>query len=240
MKRLRFISLVAAITSLLSTTIAVARPLPSSADRYQFLAGPDVIPVHSQGECLGTAPQHAVNNTFGTLSIVSGTGSFSGIGPSNKTVTVAPGTPLSGTISVNAVYQSSGNYVAPLIYASSWGDHTANWVLVATSVPPGMNTYSPTISLTAPWIARTFYLTFAYQLEIGGDHVASMTNWALGFDTWYDGNDVAEWTPTQEIDGQLYGCAIVQREVGKGSGCNGNICYPYYYVPADAITIRVR
>jgi hypothetical protein len=75
-------------------------------------------------------------------------------------------------------------------------------------------------------------IIFAFALEKTGDEVTLVTNWASGNDVWYDGNDLAEFTPGQIADAQRYGCAIDDWLTQQGYRC--------VFVPADAISITVE
>jgi hypothetical protein len=85
--------------------------------------------------------------------------------------------------------------------------------------------------VTAPAKPAIYHILFAFQWEIGGDHVASATNWATGGDRWDDGNDIAEFTSSQIAESQKYGCAVDDWLMQTGM--------QEVLVPSDAITVLV-
>ncbi len=149
-------------------------------DQFTYGLGPLPIPppVTSVSECPGSA------SGAGTITLTSGTGSFSSVGATNKTITVSPGTTLSGDLSYTTSNIGSTDDVAPLIWTPTWGDNSTDYTTVSSWIGIGTSNFTTPISITIPSSPGTYYLIFAFALEIGADHVASATNWATGEDIW--------------------------------------------------------
>ena len=92
------------------------------------------------------------------------------------------------------------------------------------------------VDLTIPTRPGTYYVTFAFALEVGGDHVASGTNWATGENLWGDGNDIAEFSTFQISQAQKFGCVGDEWLVGASGG---GLTWAPEFVPSAAITIIV-
>ncbi len=96
----------------------------------------------------------------------------------------------------------------PVIYTPSWGDHASSWVSVEYWVPTGTSFYDVPISLTAP-DSGTHYITFASQGQTDGSYIASLTGWFLGFNSWNDGVDLADYDATGLGDCMTTGYAML-------------------------------
>ncbi|MBV8695089.1 MAG: serine/threonine protein kinase [Ktedonobacteraceae bacterium] len=174
----------------------------------------------------------------GTVQIESGTDSFSALSPTAKMLTVQPGTYLNGKITLLLLNQLPSSDQAPLIGTPSWGDDSTDFWTISSWIGTGALSITPSITLTAPSQPGTYYLIFAFQAEIGADHVASATNWQRvekdisGKDVWHDGNDIAEFTMSQIAQAQHFGCTTNKILMQGG--------YLLTYAPADAVTISVR
>jgi hypothetical protein len=170
-------------------------------------------------------------NIYGLLKIVSGTGMFSSISLANKIITVSPGQSLTGTITLNANNALAPDAVAPLIGTTSWGDHSSSWWLINGWIQTGSSTQTANVNVTAPTTPGTYYLLFAFQGELTGDQVASATNWAVGYDVWNDGNDIAGFSADQIAQAQEDGVTLDNRLYTWG--------YLESCQPSDAIEIIV-
>lgn len=153
----------------------------------------------------------------GTLRILSGGGAFSSISASRKTLTVAPGATLSGTIDLEANNGSAPNNIAPLIFTPSWGDPNTSYREINGWVPAGISSQQAAVSVVAPPTPGVYYLIFAFSWEIGSDHVASGTNWMLGRNIWDDGDEIASLSPQQLAEGQANGFTMARRLFTWGS-----------------------
>ena len=169
-------------------------------------------PVYSQEECTGSGDSAVTNSPPGIVRVSSGTGTFSEISPTNKTVKVSPGDTLSGTIRLSVLNKGPAFAIAPLIWTPSWGQHSTAWRLISSWVHPGESVFTAKIDAQAPLQGGTYHILFAFSLEVGGA-------------------EIAEFSPRQAADAQSYGCAVDDRLSGKG--------FVPVYVPADAISVQV-
>jgi hypothetical protein len=186
--------------------------------------------VTSQRQCLGTGDAKVRNNTHGTIQIMSGTGVFTHVGSENKVVKVLAGNPLSGTVTLQVLNNGPGFAVAPLIQAQSWGTPPTSWKQIA-NLGAGESVLTAQINDRAPLENGTYYIMFAFQLEMNGANVASGTNWARRQDIWDDGNEIARFDTSQIEEAQRFGCTVDPWLMEEG--------FQEFYVPADAITIQV-
>lgn len=196
----------------------VAEPVPEPA-----------VPLYN-----GAPPTNGQGITGGALHIQSGTGDFSFLSPAMKTLRVAPGVTLTGTVTMNAANLGPGFALAPMIDTPSWGDPSTSWQSVQGNVPPGQSQQTAQVSLSVPQQPGTYYLIFAFQWGLGGfrgGHVASATNWNLQRDVWRSGDDIAS-LPVSQIHGaQVRGYTSMNWLMVGG--------YRAQYVPLDAITLIV-
>jgi hypothetical protein len=170
----------------------------------------------------------------GSLRILSGTDSFSSVSGSNKILVVSSGAMVSGTIRLQALNSGKPDAVAPLIYTPSWGDSSSSWRLINRWVPTGQSQQTAQVSFVSPATPGLYYIIFAFQWEIGGDHVASATNWPLGADRWGDGNDLATLSVAQITEAQAHGETTANWLVGNPAS------YKLEHLPADVITLVVQ
>jgi hypothetical protein len=187
--------------------------------------------VQSARECAVGGVEGAVNNTHGTIRVIAGTNSFSAINSGLKRINASPGQPLEGIITVEALNRGPGFAVAPMIYTPSWGDHQTSFRTIVRDLRSAPSTQNVPIRLSAPSEAGTYYLIFAFQLELSGANVASGTNWSTRRDVWNDGNDIAEFNASQLESARRWGCALDAWLLPEGP--------KLFYVPADAIVIQV-
>jgi hypothetical protein len=180
----------------------------------------------------------------GTLQIASGTGTFAAVSAANKTVTVEPGAALNGAVNLQAVNYGPQEDVAPLIYTPSWGEASNDWQLINYWIDSGPSAQQAQVSVTAPETPGIYYIIFAYQWEVGGDHVASASNWTLDYDVWDDGNDLAQFSLAQLTKAQADGYTVnLWLYPSSASPSVGTLTpagwYSPEYVPADAVTVVV-
>lgn len=184
-----------------------------------------------------TIPRNENGGTGGTLRITSGSGDFNSLSSANKTLTVGQGAKLNGTIELQALNLGVADAIAPLIWTPSWGDHSTSWRLVDAWVHTGESAQHAQVSFTAPTTPGVYHIIFAFGWEIGGDHVASGSNWGLHSNVWNDGNDIAEFNASQISSAQLKGYAVDRWLFG---GPNGTTHDEQQYTPSDAITLIVE
>ena len=188
------------------------------------------------------------DGTGGQIRILSGTGSFASVSDANNTLNVSPGDTINGIISLSVLNLGPGGAVAPLIYTPSWGDNSSSWKLVNGWVHPGQLQQQAQVSLVAPTTPGVYHIIFAMDWEVGGDHVASGTSWAIGkdlsngwvnnYDVWNDGNDIADFNADQLSSAQINGWAMNGTLNGPDSTHSTRWYFPRP-LPADAITLVV-
>lgn len=176
-------------------------------------------------------PEYEGTGASGTLQIVSGSGAFASISAANKTLSVLPAATLTGAVNLQALNYGTSGQIAPLIYTPSWGQPSNSWRLINSWIATGPSAQQAQVSVTVPAAPGAYYIIFAFAMEIGGDHVASASNWGLGYDVWNDGNDIAEFSGAQlkkaQVDGYTVDLWFVDRR------------YVPVYVPVDAVTVVV-
>ena len=169
--------------------------------------------------------------TTSSLSLTSGTGSFSTISESNKRVIAFAGQSLSGGLSFDFINAWPAD-TTPLILAYTWGAHSSSYQLVYANLSAGSGSGTATISgLVVPTAPGTCYLIFAFRNESDSVQVASATSTLYGPPVWNDGNDIADFSTVQISDAQSSG-----RTTGSWLMING---LHWVKVPGDAISIRV-
>jgi serine/threonine protein kinase len=185
-----------------------------------------------------TIPRNGNGGPGGTLRITSGNRDFTSVSSAKKILTVTPGTKLDGTIELQTLNLGVSDAIAPLIWTTSWGDHSTSWQEINAWIPTGKSAQQAHVSCTAPTTPGTYHIIFAFAWEKRGDQVASGSNWALGTDRWNDGNDIAELGAAQLSEAQLNGYTEDKWLVGAGDGYSSPH-YIHQYVPADALTLIV-
>ncbi len=230
------------ISRLLPHQSGLLNPLASSPTRTSSTTVSSTTMITTKNECInGGLPGvllEVLSRPAGTVQIEAGTGPFSVLSPTTKVLTVQPGAYLNGKITLLLLNQLPSSDGAPLIGTPSWGNDSTDFWTISSWIGTGMLSITPSITLTAPSQPGTYYLIFAFQAEIGGDHVASATNWqrvekdVSGKDVWNDGNDIAEFTASQIAQAQHFGCTTNKILMQGG--------YVLTYTPADAVTISVR
>jgi len=166
-----------------------------------------------------------------SLSLFSGSGSFSGLGASDKDMTVNAGTHLTGTVVLKYKNYWPGASNIPLIGTTSWGSHSSSYWTASADLPDGSSQLTVSIDVTVPATAGNFYLIFAFRNESSGAYIASATS-SSGSPVWNDGNDIASFSSAQVTDAQADGRA----EVSWLFGSSGRSLF----VPSEAIKIISR
>jgi serine/threonine protein kinase len=189
-----------------------------------------------------------LGGTGGQIRILSGTGDFASVSDANNVLNVSPGATLNGTIELSVLNLGPGDAVAPLIFTPSWGDHSSSWRQISRSVPTGQSQQQTQVSFVAPTTPGVYHIIFAVDWEVGGNHVASGTSWAIGkdlgygwvnnFDVWNDGNDIADFNAAQLSSAQLNGWTT-NSEMNGPDATHSTRWYQQRPYPADAITLVV-
>ena len=169
----------------------------------------------------------------GTVSIVpGGSGAFTGVSPSMKTVSAGPGEPLIGTVKVKTMNRMSQHAVAPFIMVPTWGDRRTNYKVINKWISPKESEHSVEISETAPTEEGIYYLIFAFRGETAAYYVASSTCWTVGHPVWNDGNDLVDFTSSQLEEAMATGHTSAKELFEDG--------YKEFDFPSDAIRIIVK
>lgn len=186
--------------------------------------------VVSEKQCNDPTQRSGSAAPFGAIRIASGTGAFAPIRSSLKSLSVQPGVPLAGTVTLQVSDLAPSFVTVPLIYTPSWGDQKTAWRLISF-LKRGESTIQARLDAQAPSEPGKYHILFAFNQEMNGGNVASGTNWAFGQDLWYDGNDIAQFDASQILEAQQFGCTV-----GTALAVEG---YAPAYIPADAMTIEV-
>ncbi len=149
-----------------------------------------------------------VNTTFkfqgSTIDAESGSGIFSGLSPTMKTITVAAGQPIIGRVALteNNAWQAA----IPLIGVPSWGNASSSFWLVNAPIPNGTSNQVAAVNLVAPQSAGTYYLIFASYTDSPAG-IASETGGSLP-PSWKSGMGLASLNRSQILQAQQYGYAL--------------------------------
>lgn len=149
------------------------------------------------------APEnHWVKRWSGSLTTVwQGSATTWPIDEAHYEIWADPGSPISGTFTVQTNNALVPNAVAPLGWTVDLGVRELQPRLVNGWIGTGIGYHDINISgsgLNAPVTGDMFHLTVAFTGEFTIGQVMSGTNWSWGPDVWYDGNDVGfDWTEDQ-------------------------------------------
>ena len=167
-----------------------------------------------------------------SLRIISGTGSFLGVSPSSKQITVLGGTALTGTIDLQTTVTWSSLPTVPLIATDTWNSPASAFWTISSNLSRGSAQSLATINgLLVPSTPGTYYLIFAFRNESSGAHVASATSDSLGAPVWGDGNDLANLSSTKIGQAQAQGRTTIDWLMYSGPQA--------IPVPADALIVNV-
>lgn len=169
--------------------------------------------------------------TTSSLSLSSGTGSFSTVSESAKRVIAFVGQSLNGGLSFDFINAWPAD-ATPLILAYTWGAHSSSYQLVYANLSAGSGSGTATITgLVVPTAPGTYYLIFAFRNESDSAHVSSATSALHGPPVWNDGNDIADFNSEQVGDAQSSGRTTVSWLMTND--------LQEVRVPADAIKVLV-
>ncbi len=202
------------------------------ADGYYYIK---VVPVNSdainyalQLERTSGRPDYG---TTSSISLTSGTGSFSTISSSNKRIVAFVGQSLNGDLSFDFNNAWPSDEV-PMILAYSWGSHSSAYQQISANMSIGAGSRITTVSgLVMPTEPGTYYLIMAFRNESSSAFVASATSTLLGSPSWNDGNDIASFNSEQIVDAQTSGRSTVSWLMASG--------WQNVKAPADAIKVLV-
>ncbi len=112
------------------------------------------------------------------------------LSPTEWTISVAPGEPITGNVLAQVHTTGSGpGVVFPLGYTWTWGLRQTAMVLLSSDAPFGTSNWNVPINLSAPTTPGTYYILFGVRGEFTLTQVFSATNWTAGSGVWGDGND---------------------------------------------------
>ena len=101
-------------------------------------------------------PARSDSDDLCTLHVISGAGDFSSV-PNVRSITVAPGQEIRGSVTFLAHNTYPAGWVAPLVGIPSWGDKTRSWWTIVNSLPTGDSTQSASVDLQAPTDAGVYH-----------------------------------------------------------------------------------
>jgi hypothetical protein len=166
-----------------------------------------------------------------SLSLSSGTGSFSALSESNSQIIAFVGQSLNGDISYDFTNAWTSDSV-PLVLVFSWGDSSTSYRQISANLSAGAGSETATISdLVIPAEPGTYYLIFVFRNESNAAFVASATSTSHATPSWDDGNDIAGISGEQIADAQSLGRCTVSWLMSSS--------WQSVKVPADAIKVLV-
>lgn len=165
----------------------------------------------------------------GSIRIVSGTGSFSGITSTNKDVTTRKGERLVGSIQVITSNNMPELAMAPLIMVPTWKGREGNYVEINSWIQAGESKYDIQVNLEAPSESVPAYLLIAFEGVTHAEYVASCTDENLGYSLWGDGQDLVDCPTDSIVEAQRVGSVD-----WKFLGTDG---YKPRRIPLDALRI---
>ncbi len=187
------------------------------------------------GQCSPSDP-----GASSSLILVSGTVNGQNVTPSGRIVTVAPGAPISGslTVSINSAWSSAD--VMAMAWTPTWGASATSFVDLGgfeTPVTGLQRTFS--FNLNAPTSAGTYYIIAAFRAEYTAGQVMSATNWSLGYLDWNTGYAVVGWSSSTINTADSAGTVCVNYTFPSGAYYTSPPADFPVYVPATAIQIQV-
>ncbi len=168
----------------------------------------------------------------------SGTGSFSSLSKTSKTIYVEPNGTISGNVILTTENSMPSTNVAPLIGTvdKNWKEPAKGFWTIDGNISTNVAWHTSPIKLTAPPKVGTYYIIFAFNEDFTGAQVASSTSWRYERDSgslvWNDGNEVANLLPSQIEELQSYGRTDIIKLHNNGFQTN-------WTLPGDAITVVV-
>ncbi len=222
------------VAGLSSGQISALQSVGRTTVNYQFEFGTQQWTLPGDAIRIVVADPNGYQSPFANshVRVQSGTGSFASLSPTNKGITVEPGTRLTGSITMQAKNDLGPGTYATLVGVYSWGAHSSSYWTVRSSISSGTLEYTTSgISITVPQAEGTYYILFSFGEESDGAYVASLTNWRYGSPSWNDGNDLADLSGTQISQARSSGRTTVDYLFDTG--------YQSWVLPADAIEVRV-
>ncbi len=179
------------------------------------------------------SPMGDPDNQIGTLGLAAG-GTLNGqvVDATQRTIVVAPGATISGTIVVDANNLMSPGAVVPLGGTVDWGDRETQPWQTAGDIPTGLSQHTVAVSKTAPTEPGTYHLVIAFAGEYNMSQIMSRTNWTAGSTVWNDGNDVAFDWGADDFSAAATGGAVLT-DLKQTTGFNP------VWLPATVVTIQV-
>jgi len=129
------------------------------------------------------------------IKLISATSNGIQISVEEPTIIANPGETLSIDLGLETDRNHPGS-VAPFIGTTSWGAHDSSFWLINSNIPNGNIPQSVQKTIIFPTDLDSGYIFFSVAYEIGGEAVASLTNYT-GSPIWNDGVDVADWNEKQ-------------------------------------------
>lgn len=179
-------------------------------------------------------------HNIGNVTIVSGSGTFQGIRPTKKKITIKPGEDLKGGIKLRLMVNSVNSNLVPLVEVRTWLSReirNRGWREIDRNLEKRFDVYDYPekgelqIDCKGPSKKGIYHLIFAFAEETDCEYVASMTNWRVNYPIWNDYHDITDMTQDQIIQIQKEG--HLETTWLKEDG------YVPLDLPADAITIEV-
>jgi hypothetical protein len=159
---------------------------PARSRRLVFVRGPD-------------------RRELDAMDLLSGTINGQPIDSVRARVVVPPGAPLTGVLRIRSLTTATTAATLSGVVAL-WGDRRENFLTLRALPPYGLD-FESSVNLEdqsgsyrvlrAPMRPGVYHLVVMYAAETEFRFVASGTNWVLGEPQWNDGNDVADFTPSQ-------------------------------------------
>lgn len=153
-----------------------------------YVPGTGMIP----GELATTAIRVVVlsGGDHNKVHLLGGTLAGQSVTASSRQITVAPGAPIQGTLSVQTHNIMPGSAIAPLAATPTWGTPSSSYWTADSWVGTGETSHSVSVSLTAPSALGTYYIAVAMAGTYNGAQIMSGTHPAWSAD-WANGNKVA-------------------------------------------------
>ena len=149
--------------------------------------------------------RHGDRRNFDALRLLAGTINGQPIDALRPRVVVRPGAPLIGSLRMQSV-TSVGTAALLAGAVALWGDRRTNFLTLRALPPHGLD-FESSVELEdqsgsfrvlrAPMVPGVYHLVVVYASETEFRFAASGTNWVLAEPQWNDGNDIADFTPTQ-------------------------------------------
>jgi len=127
--------------------------------------------------------------TVSTSTVIGGNLAGQPLSGSAWSISVLPGSEISGNVQVSNFNAHRAGAVVPFGYTWTWGARESSIVTVDNWISTGSSNYNVPINLTAPEDTGIYYILFGHRGEFNLGQVFSATNWEKRSLTWNDGND---------------------------------------------------